>query len=114
MSIGNISKQTTSSFTSILVGACAGAALIAMGSISAQAFPVGAVEAAPEGSVILVADDCGIGRWRGPEGRCHWDRERVVVAPGLPVVPPVVVEAPVKVCPIHMHWSVRRGECVFN
>jgi hypothetical protein len=113
MSTQNI--NTTSSFARILLGACAGAALIGVSAISAQAFPAGTSVAAPDARVILVEGDCGVGRWRGPEGHCHLDRERIVVDPLLPVVPPVVVETPVvKVCPIHMHWSDRRRECVYN
>ena len=115
-----MSTQMTSSFTRVLLGACAGAALFAFGAIAAQAsipaqpFPA-AVAAGTDAHAILAEGDCGIGRWRGPEGHCHPDRERVVVDPLLPVVPPVVVETPVvKVCPIHMHWSPRRRECVYN
>jgi hypothetical protein len=26
------------------------------------------------GQVIQVRDGCGPHRWRGPHGRCHWDR----------------------------------------
>jgi hypothetical protein len=108
-----MSAQMISSFTRVMLGVCAGAALFAMGSASAQAMPGSAIAAAPDASVILVEGHCGIGWWRGPEGHCRPDRERVVVEPVLPV-PPVVVVEPERVCPFGMHWSHRRHECVLN
>ena len=112
MSNSEMTNQRNTAFGRVLLGACAGAALIRLSAISAQAFPAGASVAAPEAGVILVEGRCGVGWWRGPEGRCHPDRERVIVAP---VVSPVVVETPiVKVCGIGWHWSERRRECLPN
>jgi hypothetical protein len=92
------------------VGAVAGAVLLAWGSLSAQALPATAVQADDGGRITLVEGNCGIGWWRGPEGHCHPDRERIVVAP---VVPRVVIEEP-RVCPLGTHYAPRRRECVLN
>jgi hypothetical protein len=101
-----------------LVGAVAGAVLLAWGSLSAQALPAAAVQAENGGMITLVEGDCGRGRWRGPEGHCHWDRERIEVVPRVIVeepriVPRVVIEEP-RVCPFGTHWWPRRRECVLN
>jgi hypothetical protein len=97
----------------------AGAAALALSSLAAHALPGTQVAADRGAGIILVEGDCGRGWWRGPEGRCHPDRERVVV-PGAPVVAPlapivgapVVVEEPHKVCPFGMHLGPHRHECV--
>jgi hypothetical protein len=83
---------------------------IAAGSFSAQTFPAASFQTdGAEGGLTLVAEGCGPGRSRGPEGRCRRDGE-VVVAP---VVGPIVVE-PGRVCPLGTHWAPRRRECVVN
>lgn len=89
-------------------GALAGAALLAWGSFSAQALPAAAVAADHGAAVTLVEGRCGIGWWRGPEGHCRPDRERVVVEPG----PGVVVVEPGRVCPLGTHLGPRRRECI--
>jgi hypothetical protein len=54
--------------------------------------PAGVAAAAIEGGFVeQVADGCGRGWHRGPGGRCRPNRGGVVVAPGIAVVPPVVV-----------------------
>jgi hypothetical protein len=47
-------------------------AALAMGiaTIANAGFAPNAIEK-PDGSVIRVAEGCGPGWWRGPEGRCH-------------------------------------------
>jgi hypothetical protein len=101
-----------------LVSAVAGAVLLAWGSLSAQALPAAAVQAQDGGTITLVADNCGEGRWRDRDGRCHWDRERVEVVPKViieepRIVPKVVIEEP-RVCPFGTHYAPRRRECILN
>jgi hypothetical protein len=87
---------------SVFSGAFAGAVLLAWG-FAAQAVPAAAL--ADGGGVTLVADGCGLGFHRGPEGFCHRNEERIVVAPG------VVVLEPGRVCPPGMHLGPHRREC---
>ena len=91
-----------------VAGALAGAALLAWGAFSAQALPAGAVAADRDAGVTPVEDHCGVGSWRGPEGHCHADRERVVVDPGLVVVEPERE----RVCPLGTHLGPHRHECI--
>ena len=104
---------------SAFIAAVAGAVLLAWGSITAQALPAAALQAGHEG-VTLIADRCGIGFYRGPEGFCRRNEERIVVAPGTVVVEPraIVVEPrvvePGRLCPLGMHWGPYRRECVLN
>ncbi len=99
-----------------VAGILTGAVLVVLGSISAQAFPAAAVQADRDAGVTLVADRCGIGWFRGPEGHCHPDRERIVVEPGPVVVAPVapIVIEPGRVCPPGTHLGPRRRECIVN
>jgi hypothetical protein len=101
-------------FALVIIGAFAGAALLAGG--SAQALPAAALLAGHDGdSVMLVADDCGLGFHRGPEGFCRRNEERIVVAPGAVVVEPrAVVVAPERVCPLGTHLGPHRRECLPN
>jgi len=92
-----------------LAGAGAGALLFAWGTFTAQALPAAPVQADHAG-VTLVEGHCGIGWWRGPEGHCHPDRERVVVDPLLPLAP-ILVE-PGRVCPLGTHLGPHRHECI--
>jgi hypothetical protein len=87
-------------------GALAGAALLAWGSLSAQALPAAAVAADHGAGVTLVEGGCGVGWWRGPAGHCRPDRERVVIEPG------VVVVEPGRVCPLGTHLGPHRRECI--
>jgi hypothetical protein len=52
------------------------AALFAFTTFSVQAMPAAALKGASKATdqVIQVRDGCGQHRWRGPHGRCHWDR----------------------------------------
>jgi hypothetical protein len=98
-----------------LAALVAGAATLALSSFAAHALPGTQVATGRGANIILVEGDCGIGWWRGPEGRCHPDRERerVIVKPVAPLVGgPVVVEEPHKVCPFGMHLGPHRRECV--
>jgi hypothetical protein len=101
---------------SAFTGACAGAVLLACGSLAAQALPAAAFQAGPGGGgVMLVADGCGIGFHRGPEGFCRRNEERIVVAPApLVVEPPAVVLEPGRVCPLGTHLGPHRRECLPN
>ena len=108
-------------FVSAFTSAIAGTVLLACGSLAAHALPAAAFAASHEGGgITLVADDCGIGRHRGPEGFCRRNEERIVVAPGAVVVEPraIVVEPrvvePGRLCPLGMHWGPYRRECVLN
>ncbi len=88
--------------------AFAGAVLAALASFDAQAFPISpstSVAAAPD--VTLVVEGCGIGRHRGPHGRCIADG--VVVAPGTVVAP-----GPVVICPPGTHPGPRDRRCIPN
>jgi hypothetical protein len=101
--------------TGALIGAAAGAVLLALGSLSAQALPAAAVQA--ETGVTLVADGCGPNRWRDRGGNCHWDRDRdriELVVPRIDVLPRIEIEEPRRGCPFGTHWSFRRHECVLN
>jgi len=89
-----------------VAGAFAGAALLAWGAFSAQALPAAAVPADRDAGVTLVEGHCSAGWWRGPEGHCRPDRERVVVEPG------VVVVEPERVCPLGTHLGPHRHECI--
>jgi len=53
------------------------AALFAFTTFSVQAMPAAALKGASKATeqVIQVRDGCGRHRWRGPHGRCHWDRD---------------------------------------
>ena len=106
----------TMKITGALIGAAAGAVLLALGSLSAQAAPAAAIQAENGGMITLVADGCGEGRWRDREGRCHWDRERDRIEMVVPriEVPRIVIEEPRRVCPFGTHWSPRRRECILN
>ena len=85
----------------------------AAGSFAAQTLPAASFRAdGAGGDLTLVAEGCGIGWTRGPEGHCHREGE-IVVAPLAPIVGPVVVE-PGRVCPFGTHWGPRRRECVVN
>jgi hypothetical protein len=97
-----------------LVSAVAGAALLALGSLSAQALPAAAVQAENGGMIALVADGCGEGRWRDRDGRCHWDRDRdrIEIVPRIEV-PRIVIEEP-RHCPFATHWSPRRRACILD
>jgi len=76
--------------------------------------PATAIAAGHE-SATLIADRCGIGFYRGPEGFCRRNEERIVVAPGTVVVEPrAVVVEPGRLCPLGMHWGPYRRECVLN
>jgi hypothetical protein len=105
----------TMKITGALIGAAAGAALLALGSLSAQATPAAAIQAENGGMITLVADGCGEGRWRDREGRCHWERERdrIEIVPRIEV-PRIVIEEPRRGCPFATHWSPRRGACVLD
>ena len=52
------------------------AALFTFMTFSAQAMPAATLQGVSKatGEVIQVRDGCGRHRWRGPHGRCHWDR----------------------------------------
>jgi hypothetical protein len=50
------------------------AALFALTTFGAQAMPAAPLSGASKAQVIQVRDGCGPHRWRGPHGRCHWDR----------------------------------------
>lgn len=104
--------RIASPFPRVLMSGFAAAALMVVsGSFSAQAMPAAAFQASHEGgNVTLVAEHCGIGWWRGPEGHCHPDRERVVGDPLLPIAR-VVVE-PERVCPLGTHLGPHRRECI--
>ncbi len=75
--------------------------------------PAGVAAAAIGGGMIeQVADGCGRGWWRGPDGR--WPlpadaRRGVVVAPGIAVVPPVVVVPRRAWC--HRPYTSRNFRC---
>ena len=98
---------------SAFTGACAGAVLLACGSLAAQALPAAAFQAGPGGGgVMLVADGCGIGFHRGPEGFCRRNQERIVVAPPA-LVEPRVVESE-GVCPLGTHLGPHRRERLPN
>jgi hypothetical protein len=103
-------------FVSAFTRICAGAVLLAWGSLTAQALPAVAFQAGPEdGGATLVADGCGIGFHRGPEGFCRRNEERIVVAPGPVVVePPAIVLEPGRVCPFGTHLGPHRRECLPN
>ena len=95
-------------------GVFAGAVLLAWSAFTAQALPAAAVQASQKGSdVTLVAEHCGVGWFRGPEGHCHRDRERLVVDPGVVVAEPraVVIEHE-RVCPLGTHLGPHRHECI--
>jgi hypothetical protein len=92
--------------------AFAGAVLLACSAFTAQALPAVPFQAIHEGTdVTLVADGCGVGRRRGPEGHCHREGEEIVVEPVAPVVGPIIVE-PGRVCPPGMHLGPHRRECI--
>ena len=93
-----------------IAGALVGAVLLGWSSFTAQAFPAAEAQAGRDGGVTLVAEHCGVGWWRGPEGHCHPDRERVVVDPLLPIAP-IVIE-PGRVCPFGTHLGPHRRECI--
>jgi hypothetical protein len=106
--------------TGALIGAAAGAVLLALGSLSAQAAPAAALQAQDGGMIMLVADGCGLDRWRDRDGRCHWDRERdrIEIAPRIMIeepriLPKIIIEEP-RHCPFGTHWSPRRRECILN
>jgi hypothetical protein len=105
----------TTKITGALIGAAAGAALLALGSLSAQALPAAAVQAENGGIIALVADGCGEGRWRDRNDRCHWDRDRdrIEIVPRIEV-PRIVIEEPRRGCPFGTHWSFHRRECIIN
>jgi hypothetical protein len=103
-------------FAPALIGAFAGAALLAGASIAAQAMPAAALQGGHDGDgVTLVADDCGLGFHRGPGGFCRRNEDRIVVAPGAVVVEPrAVVVVPERVCPLGTHLGPHRRECLPN
>ena len=74
--------------------------------------PAGVAAAVNEAGVVeQVAHGCGAGWWRGPDavGRCRPMRRGVVVAPGLGIVPPVVVVPRRAWC--HRPYSSRNFRC---
>ena len=74
--------------------------------------PASVAAAAHEAGVVeQVAHGCGRGWWRGPDGvgRCRPMRGGVVVAPGLRIVPPVVVVPRRAWC--HRPYSSRNFRC---
>jgi hypothetical protein len=101
-----------------LAALAAGAAALALTSLTAHALPGGQVAAGRGDGITLVEAHCGIGWWRGPEGHCHPDRDRLVVEPApvvAPVAPivgaPVVVEEPHRLCPLGMHVGPHGHDC---
>ena len=90
------------------------AALLSLGAVSAQALPATPVQPEISGAVTLVAGGCGPGYYRNDWGHCRPMRSSgaVVVAPGVAVVPPVVVAPVVRACPPGM-WRNRYGRCVY-
>jgi hypothetical protein len=89
------------------------AALLSLGAVSAQALPATPVQPEISGDVTLVAGGCGPGYYRNDWGHCRPMRGgAVVVAPGVAVVPPVVVAPVVRACPPGM-WRNRHGRCVY-
>jgi hypothetical protein len=91
------------------------AVLLSLGAVSAQALPAAPVQTGLElsGDVTLVAGGCGPGYFRNDFGHCRPMRGGgVVVAPGVAVVPPVVVAPVVRGCPPRM-WRNRYGRCVY-
>jgi hypothetical protein len=64
-----------------------------------------------DGLLQQVAHGCGRGWWRGPDGvgRCRPMRRGVVVAPGLGIVPPVIVVPRRAWC--HRPYSSRNFRC---
>jgi hypothetical protein len=101
---------------SAFASACAGAMLLACGSLAAHALPAVALQAGPDGGgVTLVADDCGRSFHRALNGLCYRNEERIVVAPAPAVVePPAVVLEPGRVCPLGTHLGPHRRECLPN
>jgi hypothetical protein len=88
-------------------------ALLSLGAVSAQALPAAPVQPEIAGDVTLVAGGCGPGYYRNEWGHCRpMGRSGVVVAPGIAVVPPVVVAPVVRGCPPRM-WRNRYGRCVY-
>jgi hypothetical protein len=103
-----------------LLGAVAGAVMLAWNSLSAQALPAASVRADNGGMITLVADGCGENRWRDRDGHCHWDRdrERIEIVPKIVIeepriLPKVIIEEP-RHCPFGTHWAPRRRECILN
>ena len=91
------------------------AVLLSLGAVSAQALPAAPVQPEISGDVTLVAGGCGPGYYRNDFGHCRPMRRgggAVVVAPGVAVVPPVVVAPVVRGCPPGM-WRNRYGRCVY-
>jgi len=91
------------------------AVLLSLGAVSAQALPATPVQTGMSGDVTLVAGGCGPGYYRNDWGHCRPMRRgggAVVVAPGVAVVPPVVVAPVVRGCPPGM-WRNRHGRCVY-
>jgi hypothetical protein len=91
------------------------AALLSLGAVSAQALPAAPVQPGfdESGDVTLVADGCGPGFFRNDFGRCRPIRRApgVVVVPEVVVAPPVIVPV-VRGCPPGT-WRNRRGDCVY-
>jgi hypothetical protein len=88
----------------------AGSLLAGLVSPGVQAMPIAPSQSglhAP--GVTLIRDDCGRGKHRDRLGVCVLDRERVIVEPR----PGVIVLEP-RACPIGLHWSQFRRECVIN
>ena len=91
------------------------AVLLSLGVLSAQALPAAPVQTGlvASGDVTLVADGCGRGYFRNQYGHCRpMGGGGVVVAPGVAVVPPVVVAPVVRSCPPGMFRN-RYGRCVY-
>jgi hypothetical protein len=99
--------------------AAAAALVVAFAAVDVQASPIAPpLSGAGAFDLTLVAQGCGVGRHRGPDGVCRRNAPKAVVvvpaAPAVVVAPaaPVVVVKP-KVCPRGFHRN-RRGVCVAN
>ena len=55
-----------------LLGALTAATLFIAAYDNAVAFPVAVLKAAPGGDIVLAAEGCGPGGWRGPCGHCRY------------------------------------------
>jgi hypothetical protein len=99
-------------FSGLVVAAAV--ALSAPATAASVMSPAGVAAAAIEGGFVeQVAHGCGRGWWRGPDGvgRCRpMRRGGVVVAPGLGIVPPVIV-VPRRRAWCHRPYSSRNFRC---